>query len=66
MGANTATIFMNLAPIFTAIIAVLFLHESLHSYHYIGGGITLFGVLLAQRLRTPLTRRKPLTTPSGS
>lgn len=63
MGANTATIFMNLAPIFTAIIAVLFLHESLHSYHFIGGGVTLFGVLLAQRLRTPLTRRKPLTNP---
>lgn len=60
MGANTATIFMNLAPVFTAIIAVLFLHESLHNYHFIGGGITLFGVLLAQRLRTPLTRRKPL------
>lgn len=60
MGANTATIFMNLTPIFTAIIAVLFLHESLHSYHFIGGGITLLGVLLAQRLRTPLFRRKAL------
>ena len=54
MGANTSSIFMNLVPIFTAIIAVLFLHESLQSYHYIGGGITLLGVLLAQRLRTPL------------
>ncbi len=58
MGANTATIFMNLAPIFTAIIAVLFLHEQLHSYHYIGGGITLLGVILAQRLRTPLRVKK--------
>jgi len=65
MGANTATIFMNLAPIFTAIIAVLFLHESLHSYHYIGGGVTLFGVLLAQRLRTPLIRSKAQVTPSA-
>lgn len=54
MGANTSSIFMNLVPIFTAIIAVLFLHETLQSYHYIGGGITLLGVLLAQRLRTPL------------
>lgn len=62
MGANTSSIFMNLVPIFTAIIAVLFLHETLQSYHYIGGGITLLGVLLAQRLRTPLSRaRKPLT-----
>ena len=45
---------MNLSPIFTAIIAVLFLHEHLHSYHIIGGGITLAGVIIAQRLRKPL------------
>ena len=60
MGANTATIFMNLTPIFTAAIAVTFLHEVLHSYHFIGGGIALFGVILAQRLRIPLRlRRQP-------
>ncbi len=59
MGASTASIFMNLAPIFTAIIAVTFLNESLHSYHFIGGGITLAGVVLAQNLRKPLmTTRK--------
>ncbi|MCE9936938.1 DMT family transporter [Serratia liquefaciens] len=57
LGANTASIFMNLAPVFTAIIAVLFLHEHLHSYHLIGGGITLLGVILSQRLRTPLGRK---------
>ncbi|MBP1132835.1 MULTISPECIES: DMT family transporter [Serratia] len=57
LGANTASIFMNLAPVFTAIIAVLFLHEHLHSYHLIGGGITLLGVILSQRLRTPLARK---------
>ena len=38
LGANTASIFMNLAPVFTAAIAVLFLHEQLHGYHLIGGG----------------------------
>lgn len=54
LGANTASIFMNLTPIFTAIIAVFFLHEHLQSYHLIGGGITLAGVILAQRLRKPL------------
>ncbi|MFK8258057.1 DMT family transporter [Erwinia sp. AnSW2-5] len=58
MGASTASIFMNLAPIFTAIIAVTFLHESLHSYHFIGGGITLAGVALAQNLRKPLMMNK--------
>ncbi|MBU9813038.1 DMT family transporter [Rahnella sp. C60] len=60
LGANKASIFMNLSPIFTAVIAVLFLHEHLHSYHLIGGGITLVGVILAQRLRKPLfTRAAP-------
>ena len=58
LGASTASIFMNLAPIFTAIIAVTFLHESLHSYHFIGGGITLAGVFLAQNLRKPLIVNK--------
>ncbi|OMQ24754.1 DMT family transporter [Serratia oryzae] len=58
LGANTASIFMNLAPVFTAIIAVLFLHEHLQSYHLIGGGVTLLGVLLSQRLRIPLGRKK--------
>lgn len=66
MGANTATIFMNLAPIFTAIIAVLFLHEALHSYHFIGGGVTLLGVLLAQRLRTPIRWGKRPSTDADS
>lgn len=56
LGASTASIFMNLAPIFTAIIAVAFLHETLQSYHFIGGGVTLLGVILAQQLRMPLTR----------
>jgi len=54
LGASTTSIFMNLVPIFTAIIAVLFLHEQLLAYHYIGGGITIAGVALAQRLRIPL------------
>lgn len=62
LGANKASIFMNLSPIFTAIIAVLFLHEQLHSYHLIGGGITLAGVILAQRLRKPLFTRNAAVT----
>ncbi|AWK42873.1 EamA family transporter [Photorhabdus laumondii subsp. laumondii] len=57
LGANTTTIFMNLTPIFTAIIAILVLHEEMHSYHLIGGSITLLGVILAQQLRTPLIRK---------
>lgn len=56
LGANTTSIFMNLAPVFTAIIAVLFLNEKMHSYHLIGGGVVLLGVILAQQLRAPLTQ----------
>ncbi len=61
LGANKTSIFMNLSPIFTAVIAVLFLHEQLHSYHLIGGGVTLVGVILAQRLRRPLFGNKAKT-----
>ena len=57
LGASTTSLFMNFVPVFTAAIAVLFLHEQLHAYHWIGGGMTLVGVILAQRLKTPL--RKP-------
>lgn len=45
---------MNLAPVFTAIIAVLFLNEKMRSYHLIGGGGVLFGVILVPQLCTPL------------
>lgn len=65
MGASTASIFMNLTPLFTAIIAVSFLNEKLHAYHYLGGGITLAGVILAQQLRVPLTRRHDKNTDSA-
>nr|WP_173346422.1 DMT family transporter [Xenorhabdus bovienii] len=58
LGANMTSVFMNLAPVFTAIIAIVFLREKMQSYHLIGGGIVLAGVILAQRLRIPLTRRK--------
>lgn len=56
LGASKTALFMNLTPVFTAIISLLFLNESLHSYHIIGGGLSLFGVMLAQRLQMPLRR----------
>ncbi|MGJ0190764.1 DMT family transporter [Pantoea sp. RRHST58] len=63
LGASTTSIFMNLVPAFTAIIAVLFLHEQLRAYHWIGGAMTLVGVILAQRLKTPLRRPEAEPTP---
>ncbi|ALV91595.1 MULTISPECIES: DMT family transporter [Pantoea] len=63
LGASTTSIFMNFVPAFTAIIAVLFLHEQLHAYHWVGGGMTLVGVILAQRLKTPLRKPREATIP---
>lgn len=60
LGASTTSLFMNFVPVFTAVIAVLFLHEQLHAYHWIGGAMTLVGVILAQRLKTPLRAPRPL------
>ncbi|MDF7669977.1 DMT family transporter [Orbaceae bacterium ESL0721] len=62
LGANKASLFLNLTPVFTAIISILFLHETLHTYHIIGGGMSLCGVILAQSIKRPLFNRKPTIT----
>jgi drug/metabolite transporter (DMT)-like permease len=51
LGAARASMFMNLMPVFTALIAIVLLSETLHLYHVIGGGVALAGVILAQVLR---------------
>lgn len=62
LGASRTAIFMNLLPVMTAGLAITLLGEHLTSYHLIGGGLTLLGVLLAQLLLKPvvLRRRAPL------
>jgi drug/metabolite transporter (DMT)-like permease len=57
LGASSTTALMNLLPVSSVAIAVLFLGETLHTYHLIGGGMTLLGVVLAQYLKQPLGRR---------
>lgn len=59
LGASKAALFMNLTPVITAVIAIIFLREPLHSYHLVGGTISLIGVILAQRLHIPLGKTKP-------
>ncbi|GAB3533816.1 DMT family transporter [Photobacterium alginatilyticum] len=49
LGADRTAMFMNLMPVFTAGIASVILSEHLAAYHYIGGGMVLAGVVLAQR-----------------
>lgn len=48
IGPNRTSIFMNLMPVFTAIIAYFWLAEVWGSYHSIGGLIILTGIVLAQ------------------
>lgn len=49
IGPNRTSIFMNLVPIFTAIIASFWLAEAWTIYHSIGGLIILVGIILAQK-----------------
>ncbi|WP_459873163.1 DMT family transporter [Halomonas shantousis] len=57
IGASKASIFLNFMPLFSAVIAMLFLGERLASWHLLGGGLTLVGVIMAQKLTQPLVRR---------
>lgn len=54
LGPSRTTLFFNLVPILTALVAALALGEQLASYHFIGGALTLSGVILAERWTTPL------------
>ena len=54
IGPNRTSIFMNLMPVFTAIIANIWLAEAWTVYHSIGGVIILLGILLAQKKDVPV------------
>lgn len=49
LGPNRTSIFMNLMPVFTAIIAYVWLNEAWTIYHTLGGLVILAGIVLAQR-----------------
>lgn len=51
LGAEKIAVFMNLTPLFTALLAVLMLGEELHGYHAIGGGLILLGIVVVQGWR---------------
>jgi len=59
LGPNRCSIYVNLLPLLTALLAIVWLHESMHVYHLVGGGISLLGVLLAQTVQRPLFGRRP-------
>ncbi|MCG6659152.1 DMT family transporter [Halomonas campisalis] len=56
IGASQASIFINLMPLFSALIAMAFLGERVAAFHFIGGVLVLAGVVMAQTLTRPLRR----------
>ena len=62
LGPGRSSMFFNLIPVFTALIAAFALHEPLAAYHAVGGVMTVAGLLLAELWKTPLMRRKSLQT----
>src|SRR5450830_312561 len=57
LGPSRTTLFFNLLPLITALIAALVLKEALAPYHLVGGLLTLGGVILSERWTTPVGRK---------
>lgn len=53
VGANKASVFINLLPIFGTLLAVAFLNEQLHIYHLIGGVLVCAGVTMVVKTMNP-------------
>jgi drug/metabolite transporter (DMT)-like permease len=58
IGPSRASMFFNLIPLFTALIAAAVIGESLAAYHAVGGVLTVAGVLLAELWKAPLRRKR--------
>ncbi|MEG2049533.1 MAG: DMT family transporter [Comamonas sp.] len=63
IGPGRSSMFFNLIPIFTAIIAAAVIGEPLAIYHAVGGVMTIVGLLLAELWKTPL--RQPAAVPAA-
>jgi len=57
LGPSRTTLFFNLLPLITALIAAVVLHEQLAFYHLVGGVLTLGGVVLSGRWTTVIGRK---------
>jgi len=49
IGANRTGLFINLIPVFAAILAIIFLGESLKSFHMVGMALILLGFVMFNR-----------------
>ncbi len=61
IGPNRTSIFMNLMPVFTAIIASLWLAEQWTLFHTIGGMMILVGIVMAQKKNAPVIVQNTLS-----
>ncbi|WP_277560889.1 DMT family transporter [Acinetobacter beijerinckii] len=63
IGPNRTSIFMNLMPVFTALIASFWLSEHWTIYHTVGGIMILIGIILAQKktIKMPIQMAKSST-----
>ena len=59
LGSERTAIFMNLLPLLTALLAGVTLGETIHLYHWVGGGLILLGVGLAQGVVNGAALRRP-------
>lgn len=67
LGPSRSIMFFNLTPLFTALIAAAWAKEQLQTYLWMGGALTILGVVLAERWKTPvrLARSATAHTTSG-
>lgn len=54
--ASQASIFNNLSPIITVFAGVIFLNETLHTYHIVGGIMVVMGVIGVNILKSPKSK----------
>lgn len=62
IGPTRASIFVNLIPVFGAVLAILFLDEKLFSYHLVGGTLVILGLVLASGIVTGKRKLGPVNT----
>ncbi|MDF2373731.1 MAG: DMT family transporter [Rhizobiaceae bacterium] len=62
LGASVSGIFMYLLPVYGVVLAVVFLGEKLHTYHFAGIALVLGGVLLAT---FPVGRMRKMRVPTA-
>ena len=62
IGPGRSSMFFNLVPIFTAVIAFMALGEPLAAYHAVGGVLTIGGLLLAELWKQPLRAPRAAAT----